>query len=166
MKTISKVLLLGAVALSMLGAVLVLGPGSAGASPIGSNGDLQQATPTATVAPSTGGTTVQTGTSMAQEWDRFCVKKVPYTLIAIPENATFEVATAGGTIPTREPGGVSPGEFTCTAVGVFRGHQVVVCKGPQLTAFTLRVSADGESQDFLTGTTWCPIKDPSQYNNP
>ena len=161
MKTISKVLMLGAVALTILGAVFAVSPASAGAAPLGSQAVQQQATPTVTPV-STG---QQQTSSLVKEWDRFCVKKVPYTLLALPQNATFEIVPFEGTVPTAEPGSSSPSEFSCSAVGTFRGQQVVVCKGPQLTSFTLRVSSDGSSEDFPVGLTWCPIKDPSTYRN-
>ena len=166
MKITSKVVLVGALAFAMLAAVLVLGPGTAGAASLGNQALLQQGNPTATAAPSTSGSSVQQAdASLVQEWDRFCVKKVPYTLLALPENASYEVAPFEGTMPTIEPGAVSPSEFSCTTAGIFRGQQVVVCKGPQLTSFTLRVSADGASEDFPVGLTWCPIKEPSTYRN-
>jgi hypothetical protein len=159
MKTFSKILLLGALTMSMLGAALLLAPSTAGAAPEASD-LLQQPTPTVKPA-----TNQDSTASIAEEWDRFCVKKTPYTLVAIPENASFEVVPFEGTLPTLEPGSNNSGEFSCTVAGIFRGKQVVVCRGPQLTSFTLHVTADGKSEDFSVGLTFCPIKDPSAYKN-
>ncbi len=157
MQTTSKILLLGALTLAVLGAILVLGPISAGAASEGSASVLQQGTGTPSAQ--------KPADSLVQEWDRFCVKKVPYTLLALPENATYEVAEFEGVLPTTEPGSNTPLEFSCTTAGIFRGKQVVVCKGPQLVTFNLKVSSDGASEEFPVGLTFCPLKDPSVYKH-
>lgn len=166
MQTTSKALLLGALTLAVLGAILVLGPISAGAASEGSSSAPQRGAPTATPAASGSGSDAQQASEpLVQEWDRFCVKKVPYTLLALPENATYEVAQFEGVLPTTEPGSNTPLEFSCTTAGIFRGKQVVVCKGPQLVSFTLNVSSDGASEAFPVGLTFCPLKDPSVYKH-
>jgi hypothetical protein len=37
-------------------------------------------------------------------WDQFCVKKIPSTLLAVAENATFEVIQPEGPLPTVRTG--------------------------------------------------------------
>jgi hypothetical protein len=161
MKTISKILLLGALTLSMFGAAFMLAPASAGAAPEEQVSLLQQPTPTVKPATNQDDPTA----SIVEEWDRFCVKKTPYTLLAIPENASYEIVPFEGTLPTIEPGSNNSGEFSCTTAGIFRGKQVVVCRGPQLVSFNLQVSADGKTEEYPVGLTFCPIKDPSAYKN-
>ncbi len=56
----------------------------------------------------------------AEERDRFCVRKVPYTLIALPEGDAYRVLTPG---------------IVCTDAGLKRGVQLVTCTGPQSYSF-------------------------------
>lgn len=67
-----------------------------------------------------GGCTLPT----AEERDRFCVKKVPYTVVAFPPGSTYEV--------------LSPG-FNCNDEGVHEGMQLISCSGPQLYNFDLKI---------------------------
>ncbi len=60
----------------------------------------------------------------AEERDRFCVKKVPYTLIALPEGDTYRVLMPG---------------IVCTDAGLKRGVQLVTCTGPQSYSFLLEI---------------------------
>ncbi|HEY2981982.1 MAG TPA: hypothetical protein VGJ22_12430 [Anaerolineales bacterium] len=161
MKNSSKLLLLGAFTLAVVGAALLLYPGNASASPSIGGEILQAGAPTATAVASQSGQ-AQTS-SIVQEWDRFCVKKIPYTLLALPENASYEIVAPEGIAPSTEPGSRNPNEFSCTTAGIFRGRQVVTCTGPQFWSFTLRVKDGGSSEDFQVGLTGCPIKDSSNY---
>ena len=61
---------------------------------------------------------------IADVLDKFCVNKVPYTLLAFPEGTTFEVVTPG---------------FTCNDEGLRDGNQVVSCSGQELVSFDLKV---------------------------
>jgi hypothetical protein len=45
-----------------------------------------------------GGITPVLSTSMVEIWDSVCVKEVPYTILAIPETATFGVIAADGSV--------------------------------------------------------------------
>ena len=64
----------------------------------------------------------------AQERDRFCTGKAPYTLIAIPFGTTYQVVTPN---------------FSCAAVGKSRGSQLLVCTGPQSYPFQIKVCQSG-----------------------
>jgi len=57
-----------------------------------------------------------------EERDQFCVKKVPYTLGAVPAGSTYEVLTPG---------------FTCTDSLTGKGELLLTCSGAEL--FTIDV---------------------------
>jgi hypothetical protein len=106
------------------------------------------------------------GRSMVEEWDRVCVKKVPYTILAIPETATFSVVAPDGLIePTLEPGTINPEANACQSVLVFDGKQIIVCSGPQDTTITMRVTNGGLTEDFDVPFKVCPLK-PEPKNPP
>jgi hypothetical protein len=60
----------------------------------------------------------------AQERDRFCVGKSPYTLIAIPANETYQVLTPN---------------FNCTDNGIRNNNHILSCTGPQSYGFQIKV---------------------------
>jgi len=163
MKNSSKLLMLGAFTLAVVSAALVLNPGRAGASASTGVDVLPALAPTATAVASQNGSQSGQTSSIVQEWDRFCVKKIPYTLLALPQNASYEIVAPEGIAPTTEPGSRNPNEFSCTTAGIFRGRQVVACTGPQSWTFTLRVKDGGSSEDFVVALKGCPIKDSSNY---
>jgi len=125
---------------------------------------------TATPTPSSDSVTVPGNTapeaqapSMVELWDQICVRKIPYTILAIPENATFEVVQPEGPLPTPEPGSSNPNELACSNPVTFGGKQVVVCTGPQLFSFNLHVTDGGTTEDFPVPLKFCPIKSPENY---
>ena len=75
------------------------------------------------------------------ENDRFCLKKVPYTLIGMPETATYQMLTDG---------------FACSEGGIQKGQHLITCTGPMYTLFKIQVCDGGACQDFEFGTTNCP----------
>ncbi len=108
----------------------------------------------ASPAPSTGNGT-QTA-SVVQVWDQFCVSKVPYTLLALTQDASFDVVQPEGPLPTVMPGYTAADQIACDSVGVFRDKQIVVCRGPQLFSFTLKISS-AASEDFQVPLKECPL---------
>ncbi len=103
-----------------------------------------------------GPTTSQVASENVVVWDQFCVRKVPYTLLAIPQDASFEIVKPEGVQPTPIISTGNSNEIVCDSVGVFRDQQIVVCRGPQLFTFTLNVS--GEAFEVPLGA--CPNKLP------
>ncbi len=97
---------------------------------------------------------------MVALWDKVCVKKLPYTILAIPENATFEVVQPEDPLPPVQPGSGNPNVLSFFCVVTFGGKQVVVCIGPEDFAFTLHVTDGGSSEDFTVPLKACPIKRP------
>lgn len=158
MKKISIMLLLGAITFVALS--MVYQAGSAQAQTISGESQLLQATtsPTPSVADTATATNETQTASMIEEWDKICVRKIPYTILALPEKATFDVVPPEGPVPTPEHGSSNPNVYTCNSVGVFGGKQVVVCSGPSLYSFTLKVSDGGNSEDFRVDLKACPIK--------
>jgi hypothetical protein len=75
------------------------------------------------------------------ENDRFCLKKVPYTLIGMPETSTYQMLTEG---------------FTCSEGGIQAGQHLITCTGPMYSLFKIQVCDGGACQDFEFGTTNCP----------
>lgn len=63
-----------------------------------------------------------------QERDRTCVRKVPYTLIAIPPDVTYQV--------------ISP-NFFCADGGIRGGSRLLSCSGPQSFTFLVKVCRPG-----------------------
>ena len=63
-----------------------------------------------------------------EERDRFCTRKTPYTLIAIPTDVSYEVITPN---------------FSCTDGGIHSGRRILVCTGLQSYTFQLRVCQPG-----------------------
>jgi hypothetical protein len=88
-------------------------------------------------------------------WDQFCVRKIPYTILALEPNATYELAS-DNIVPTQVVGGNS-NEFACDAVGTFRDKQVIVCRGPQLYSFTLNINGSNGAEEFQVPLKGCPI---------
>lgn len=88
-------------------------------------------------------------------WDQFCVRKIPYTILALPENSTFELASQE-IVPTQVVGGNS-NEFACESVGTFRNKHIVVCHGPQLYSFNLQVNDGGTTESYQVPLKGCPI---------
>ncbi len=72
---------------------------------------------------------------IVNEIDKFCVSKIPYTLLEMPEGSTFE--------------GLSP-ELICNSEGVNNGTLRVSCRGPELISFDLKVC---DSTCTFTGLT-------------
>jgi hypothetical protein len=62
--------------------------------------------------------------TIAEQSSAFCNKKVPYNLILINEDATFEALTEG---------------FECTDAGMKDDKQMVTCTGPMASTFSVRV---------------------------
>ncbi len=110
-------------------------------------------------APATG---TQTNTGV-EVWDQFCVAKVPYTLLALPTNASFDIKPPQGPLPTAMPGYTVADQIACDSVGTFRDKQVVICRGPQLYAFSLQISGSGSSQEFKVPLKECALP---QSTNP
>lgn len=75
------------------------------------------------------------------ENDRFCLKKVPYTLIGMPETATYRMLSDG---------------FICSEGGIQNGQHLITCTGPMYTLFQIEVCDGGACQNFEFGTTNCP----------
>lgn len=75
------------------------------------------------------------------ENDRFCLKKVPYTLIGMPETASYQMLTEG---------------FSCSEGGVQAGQHLITCTGPMYSLFKIQVCDGGNCQEFEFGTTNCP----------
>jgi serine/threonine-protein kinase len=73
--------------------------------------------------------------------DKFCVQKVPYTLMSFPEGTTFEVVTSG---------------FTCTDEGLRDGNQMVSCSGPELISFDLKVCNSACTTETVSADGQCP----------
>ncbi|MBI5295537.1 MAG: hypothetical protein HY869_08685 [Chloroflexi bacterium] len=75
------------------------------------------------------------------ENDRFCLKKVPYTLIGMPETATYRMLSEG---------------YSCSEGGIQNGQHLITCTGPMYTLFQIEVCDGGACQNFEFGTTNCP----------
>jgi hypothetical protein len=95
-------------------------------------------------------------------WDQFCVRKIPYTILALPENSTFELAS-DQVVPTQTVGG-NTNQYACESVGTFRDKHIVVCHGPQLYSFNLQVNDGGTTQEYQVPLKGCPI--PQQPEEP
>jgi serine/threonine protein kinase len=74
--------------------------------------------------------------------DKFCVNKIPYTLLALPEGSTFEVVTSG---------------FKCSDEGVRDNSQMVSCTGQELVSFDLKVCNSAcNATDTVSAGGQCP----------
>jgi hypothetical protein len=161
MKNTSKVLLFGVLALMLLIPAALVGAAS------NRTDLLQQATPTAasaagadtgaTQAPAVEGTPTS---PVVELLDQFCVRKVPYSLLAIPEDASFEVVppAEGVAPPTLNPLTGNTNEIVCTSAGIFGGKQVIACRGPELWSFNLTITDRGESGEFPVPLKTCTIE--------
>jgi hypothetical protein len=89
-------------------------------------------------------------------WDQFCVRKIPYTILALPENSTFELASESAVVPTQVVGG-NTNQFACESVGTFRNKHIVVCHGPELYSFDLQVNDGGSAATYQVPLKGCPI---------
>jgi len=55
------------------------------------------------------------------------------------------------------PGYSTAGQLACVSVGVFGDKQVVMCRGPQLFSFTLKINNAGATEDFQVPLKECPL---------
>jgi hypothetical protein len=80
---------------------------------------------------------------LVEERDKFCVKKIPYALMALPVGTNFQPADSG---------------LTCTDEGVRDGMQMVSCTGKRLVSYDLKVcnSTCSAAAPLTTGTAQCP----------
>jgi hypothetical protein len=129
-------------------------------------------TPTAFPPPSESGSATPTALTPVQDaslavlWDKLCVKKVPYTILAIPSTASFGlVAADGSVVPSIGPGN-NPHNSTCKSVLRIGDQLILVCTGRENTSFTLRVTDAGLSQDFSIPLLACPMKPPQAGDTP
>ena len=99
---------------------------------------LVQIAPLCTVDPLAGACPTPT----VRTQSKFCVQKLPYTLLEIPPGATFESMDTG---------------MTCKDEGLHGGVHQVSCTGQQLYSFELKVCDTTCSVPPLaTGTGQCP----------
>ncbi len=98
--------------------------------------------------------------SLVTLWDKICVRKVPYTILAIPASASFDLlAPDGSIIPALEPNATPvPGANRCESVLNLGGRQVLVCSGQQNSVFMLRVTDGSLTEDFEVPLKACPLK--------
>jgi len=76
------------------------------------------------------------------ELSKACIKKVPYTLVALPPGATFEIVGTG---------------MTCKDEGLRAGKRNISCTGQELTSYNLKVCDPACSAALLeTDTGQCP----------
>ncbi len=157
MKNITLLLLFGILALSLIIPVALAGAASVGSV------TSQAATATPATSANTNITNVPAvqGTPTSPTvvvWDQFCVKKVPYTLLAVAENATFEVKPPDDAVvmPTPNVRTGNTNEIVCESAGIFRGKQVIVCRGPELWSFNISITDGGQSDIFPVPLKACP----------
>jgi hypothetical protein len=79
-----------------------------------------QPAPICSVSPSAGVCTAPSAAMLSKS----CVKKIPYTLVALSPGSTFEVVDSG---------------ITCKDEGLRGGQQQISCTGQQLYSYTLKV---------------------------
>jgi hypothetical protein len=169
MKLTSKLLVFSAVALVFVGALLLLQPALASS--------LQQSTPSpgnATQTAPTQATPARNAisTALAEVWAQFCAvsQQASYVLVAIPENASFEITEVDGKAITQTqgvsssptgtasstefitrpnvPSTVTAGDVACTSMGNMDGRQIVLCRGPALKTVTLSIDLNGVTQEL------------------
>ncbi len=160
MKNPLKIALFGLIALSVLviGSILAMQSTSSAlaqaiATDTPSAGAGGAASPVPTALSSSGTPT----SSLVALWDEFCVSKIPYTLLALPTDATFSITAPQAPVPTPIPGYTTADQTACNSVGVFRGQQVIVCRGPQLASFSLHVTSAGATQDYQVPLKECAL---------
>ena len=80
---------------------------------------------------------------LVEERDKFCVKKIPYALLALPVGSTFQPAQAG---------------LTCTDEGIRDGMQMVSCSGTRLYSYQLKVCnpACSAAAPLTANASQCP----------
>lgn len=166
MKITPRLILAGTLTLGLLGMVGLLAVlpndsaiAQAAATPTASGG--AETSPTSMASPEAMTGSETPSASMVQLWDKFCVSKIPYTILALPQDATFQLASSDVATPTVAPGYLPANKTACNNVTVSRGKQVVVCRGPQLTTFTLKVSSGGNTENYQVPMGACPLPDGS-----
>ncbi|MBI3163867.1 MAG: hypothetical protein HYZ24_04230 [Chloroflexi bacterium] len=168
MKTKQLIIGITALTLVLFGTAFLLRPALAG--PLSA---LQQETP----MPLFG--------TLTEVWAQFCAvsTQMSYVLLAIPEDATFEVVSpegasssqettptpeAASTPSTPEAGATSPGtsgltseeEVACRSLGMMDGQQLVLCHGPALTVITLSITSGGQTEEFPIMPPGCAAEFP------
>jgi hypothetical protein len=157
MKKPFKIVLFGLIALGVLviGSLLAMQTTtSAFAQAVDTPTPTPAAADVASPAPTTTGS--QAG-SLVTLWDQFCVAKIPYTLLAVPQGATYNVTQPTGALPTPVPGYTTANQIACDNGGISRGQQLVVCRGPQLYSFGLHVSSSGATEDYQVPMKECAL---------
>jgi hypothetical protein len=72
---------------------------------------------------------------------QFCLDRIPYALVAIPEAATFNMVDAQGTVIEPDPAA----QTGCNAVQTITGRQLVLCNGAELESINLSVCTDANN---------------------
>lgn len=84
-------------------------------------------------------------------WGQFCARELPITVVAIPENASFEVVqSSGATLSPDNP-------IVCQSLGTFQDRQIVVCRGPGSAVATLNVCEGTACTQQQVGFETCPL---------
>jgi hypothetical protein len=81
------------------------------------------------------------------ETNKFCNKKIPFTIISIPGGATFESLKSG---------------FTCNEPGVENSKRVIACTGQELFSFDIKVCNPTPTPVPVQGTGQC--QEGTDYN--
>ena len=83
---------------------------------------------------------------------QFCVDTMAHALLVMPETTTFEVIEFSATISSSDT------DSGCNTVDTFSDRQVVLCRAPENTSFTMNLCANGtDCTELVVDLQACPV---------
>ncbi len=151
MKNISRRMLIGALSLIFLNSTCGPGPTPVPMETIFPGGQIQTVAPTSSGLTSANSTSTSTtplipvaGQNIVSMQCQFCVDTVAHAILIFPDFAFFDVAAS-------EP-------VTCLTAQVVNGQRVLICRGAELTTFTLDICSDPSNcLQFPVTLEACPL---------
>lgn len=151
MKNISRRMLIGSLSLIFLNSACGPGPTPVPMETIFPGGQIQTVAPTSTGLTSSNSTSTSTtplipvtGHNVVSMQCQFCVDTVAHAILIFPDFAFFDVAAS-------EP-------VTCLTAHVVNGQRVLICRGAELTTFTLNICSDPSNcLQFPVTLDACPL---------
>jgi hypothetical protein len=146
MKSISRRILIGALGLIFLNSACGALTGAT-PTPVGTilpDAQVVEVTSTNVVPTAITPSIPITGENVVSMQCQFCVDTVPHAVLIFPEFAFFDVVTT-------EP-------VTCLTAQVVNGQRVLLCRGAELTTFTLNICSDpANCLQFPVTLETCPL---------
>ena len=84
---------------------------------------------------------------------QFCVDTMAHALLVMPETTTFDVIEFSASLSSSDT------DSGCNTVDIFSDRQVVLCRAPENTSFTMTLCANGgtDCRELVVDLQSCPV---------